>query len=135
MGSAVPGVVHDDQRVPLPRPKPVPRAHTTPLLPADLGQERWLKHGGGEKRGGGGIWRQTDRRWSGGGTGSRRCRIGTAGGGGGAALGKGGYRGRMELGCKIRGGSWAGWVSSLRRVALPPGASFAKNTVVLLVQA
>lgn len=52
MGSAVPGVVHDDQRVPLPRPKPVPRAHTTPLLPADLGQERWLKHGGGEKRGG-----------------------------------------------------------------------------------
>lgn len=59
MGSAVPGVVHDDQRDPLPRPKPVPRAHTTPLLPADLGQERWLKHGGGEQRRGGNL--ETDR--------------------------------------------------------------------------
>lgn len=78
--------------------------------------------------------RRRDRRWSRGGTGSIRCLTGRAGGGRGAALGKGGCQGRMELGCEIRDGSWAGWVSSLPRVALPPGASIAKNTAALLVQ-
>lgn len=41
----------------------------------------------------------------------------------------------MELGCEIRVGGWAGWVSSMCRVDLPPGTSIAKNTAVLLLPA
>lgn len=37
--------------------------------------------------------------------GSSQCCIGTAGGGRGTLLGKGGCSGRMELGYEIRGGS------------------------------